>query len=126
MLAHCWESANGLPPEISSMLQPLGNNPELLLAIPEHKVPLPGASHGESQNDVFALVRVGESTLAITIEGKVDEPFAQPLGEWLQTASEGKRERLDFICEVLGLKLPLPVTARSTGRRRRRSTYSER
>lgn len=70
-------------------------------------MPLPGASRGESQNDVFALVRVNGNTLAMAIEGKVDEPFAEPLGEWLQNASDGKRERLGFICELLGLKLPL-------------------
>lgn len=107
-LAHCWEAANGLPSEIASMLRPLGKDPTLLLAIPEHKVPLPGASRGESQNDVFALVRAGNITLAITIEGKVAEPFGETVGDWLQNASDGKRERLAFICNLLGLSLPLP------------------
>jgi hypothetical protein len=107
-LAHCWEAANGLPNEIASMLRPLGKDPTLLLAIPEHKVPLPGASRGESQNDVFALVRTGEMTFAITIEGKVAEPFGETVGDWLQNASDGKRERLAFICNLLGLNLPLP------------------
>ncbi|WP_435531972.1 DUF6946 family protein [Sinorhizobium fredii] len=74
---------------------------------PEHKVPLPGSRRGESQNDLFALVRAGEQTVAITIEGKVDEPFDQPLGRWLKEASAGKRERLNFMCDLLGLKLPL-------------------
>src|SRR5713226_1410623 len=69
-LAHCWESAGGLPDEIASMLRPHGGPAELLLAIPEHKVPLPGAFRGASQNDVFALARAGESTFAIMVEGK--------------------------------------------------------
>ncbi len=85
------------------MLRAPGNEPDLLLALPEHKVPLPGGSRGESQNDLFALVRVGEQTLAVTIEGKVDEPFGQLLGEWKANASPGKRQRLAFLCDRLGL-----------------------
>jgi uncharacterized protein DUF6946 len=107
-LAHCWEAAGGLPGEIASMLKPRGEDAELLLALPEHKVSLPGASRGESQNDVFALARAGNLIFAITIEGKVNEPFDQPLGNWLKNASDGKRERLAYICTLLGLTLPLP------------------
>jgi hypothetical protein len=107
-LAYCWGSAAGLPPEIASMLQPHGGNPELLLAIPEYKVPLVGASRGDSQNDVFALARAGDTTFAITVEGKVAEPFGERLGDWLKNASDGKRQRLASICDLLGLNLPLP------------------
>ena len=107
-LAHCWEEAAGLPPEISRMLEALGENPRLLLAIPEHKVPLPGATVGDSQNDLFVLARTDSNTFALTIEGKVNEPFDQPLGKWLVNASPGKRMRLDALCNELGLQQPLP------------------
>jgi hypothetical protein len=90
------------------MFEQHGANPELLLALPEHKVPLPGSSRGESQSDVFAIIRAGHQTFAATIEGKVDEPFGSRVCEWLQDASPGKRERLTFICEMLGLAEPLP------------------
>jgi hypothetical protein len=90
------------------MLWPHGDPVELLLAIPEHKVPLRGASRGESQTDVFALARAGDRTFALAIEGKVSEPFGERLGDWLRNASAGKRQRLAFICELLGLSLPLP------------------
>ncbi|MER9815907.1 hypothetical protein [Mesorhizobium sp. M0078] len=86
--------------------------PELLVALPEHKVPLPGSSRGDSQNDLFALVRVGDQTVAVTVEGKVDESFDQPLGMWLANASDGKRKRLAFICDLLGLTQPLPGNIR--------------
>jgi hypothetical protein len=102
-LAHCWEAAGGLPPEIASILRSIGGEPELLIALPEHKVPLPGGARGESQNDLFALVRVGERTLAATIEGKVDEPFGSSLGAWKANASAGKHQRLAFLCDRLGL-----------------------
>jgi hypothetical protein len=107
-LAHCWDSANGLPNEIASMLRPHGVDVDLLLALPEYKVPLPGSSRGESQNDIFALARAGDRTFAIMVEGKVREPFGETLRDWLQNASDGKRERLAFISDLLGLTLPLP------------------
>jgi hypothetical protein len=97
-----------MPTEIAAMFAEHGANPELLLALPEHKVPLPGSSRGESQSDLFAMVRVGDRTFAATIEGKVDEPFDKPLGEWLIGASPGKTKRLAFICDVLGLTQPVP------------------
>jgi hypothetical protein len=90
------------------MFEKHGTNPELLLALPEHKVPLPGSGRGESQSDVFAIIRAGDKTFAATIEGKVDEPFGNRVCEWLQDASPRKRQRLTFICERLGLAQPLP------------------
>jgi len=70
-LACCWEHAEGLPKEIADILRTDENKPELLLAIPEHKVQLRGSSLGASQNDLFALIRVGFRTIAVTVEGKV-------------------------------------------------------
>ncbi len=98
--ALAWEAANGLPQEIAELI---GGSPELLLAIPEHKVALPGGSR-ESQCDVFALVKTAEGTMAVAVEAKVNEPFGSQVGEWLQNASAGKLERLRFICELLGLE----------------------
>jgi hypothetical protein len=69
-IASCWEAARGLPPEVAALLETIGPNPELLLGIPEHKVPLPGASVGDSQSDLFALIRAGDKTIAATIEGR--------------------------------------------------------
>lgn len=108
-LAHCWEAAQGLPDEIASLLASgFGDGePELLLAIPEHKVPLPGGSR-ESQNDVFALVRAGDRTVSVAVEGKVDEPFGPTVGDWFSNPSDGKRERMAFLCETLGLTEPVP------------------
>lgn len=108
-LAQSWESADGLPPEISLLLSGIGDKPKLLLALPEHKVPLPGSSLGASQNDIFALIRAGDTTLATAIEGKVDESFDRMLGDWLVDASAGKRERLAYLSRTLGLTEPLPV-----------------
>lgn len=99
-LAHSWEASNGLPTEIARMFP---ERADLLLAIPEHKVPLPGGRR-ESQNDVFALIRFGESTSATMIEGKVNEPFGPMVEEWMMDASPGKVTRMRHLCELLGLE----------------------
>lgn len=101
-----WEAAAGVPPEIAEVL---GGRTELLLAIPEHKVSLPGGRR-ESQCDVFALVRVEDQTCALAVEAKVNEFFGPTVAEWMIGASDGKVERLRFICETLGLDSP-PVGA---------------
>src|SRR3990170_385432 len=93
-LAHCWEDAKGLPPEIDAVF---GGSAKLLLAIPEHKVPLPGGNR-PSQTDLFALLRREDRTISCAIEGKVAEAFGPTLGDWLKDHSSGKAERLAHIC----------------------------
>ena len=100
-----WEAASGLPSEISNLLG--GGSFELLLAIPEHKVALPGGRR-ESQCDVFALVKKLNELTAIAVEAKVNEPFGPTVGEWMVDASAGKVERMNFICDLLGLSAPPP------------------
>lgn len=101
-VAHAWEAAAGVPPEVATVLEPVLGPLQLLLAIPEHKVPLPGGRR-ESQCDVFALLRAPTQTVALAVEGKVDEPFGPTLAEWLAHASTGKLQRLASIQERLGL-----------------------
>ena len=61
-VAQSWEAADsGLPREIEALLSTSSevslHGSELLLAIPEYQVELPGGSR-PTQTDVFALVRV--------------------------------------------------------------------
>lgn len=101
-VAHAWEAAHGLPPEVQAILSPVLGPVELLLALPEHKTPLPGGRR-ESQSDVFALGRHRGGLVACTVEGKVDEPFGPTVGDWMRDASPGKVERLAYVCGLLGI-----------------------
>lgn len=101
-IAHSWEAQPDWPPEIASIICKVLGPTSLLLAIPEHKTPLPGGQR-ESQSDVFALGRHNGGLVACTIEGKVNEAFGPTVAEQLKDASSGKRERLNFLCEALGL-----------------------
>ena len=52
---------------------------------------------------MFLLARHEVGTVACTIEGKVDEPFGPTVAQQMTDASSGKTERLNFLCERLGL-----------------------
>ena len=108
-IAHCWQDADGFPEEIAAVLSrcPRFEDLELLIAIPEHQVPLPGGQR-PSQNDVWALARGPHGLVSIAVEGKVSEPFGEPVGKWRENASEGKNVRLRFLCDELGLSYPPP------------------
>ena len=82
-LAECWERADGFPAEFQALfttaVDPGLREVELLLAIPEYKVSLPGGRRA-SQNDLFVLGRAQDGSLVtIMVEGKVAEPFGERL-----------------------------------------------
>lgn len=108
-LAYCWQEADGFPPEVKSVLStsPHFSDIELLLAMPEHRVPLPGGSR-PSQNDLWVLARAGGNLVSIAVEGKVSEPFGPTMQEWLTDSSPGKVKRLAYLCDQVGLEEPLP------------------
>ncbi|MBF0418110.1 MAG: hypothetical protein HQL86_07680, partial [Magnetococcales bacterium] len=110
-LAYCWENAkDGFPKDVQQTLStsPLLSSMEMLLAVPEHKVPLPGGKKA-SQNDVWVLGLRSSELVSMTVEGKVSESFGPTMNEWLGVnPSPGKLERLDFLCSTLGLSQPLP------------------
>ena len=114
-LAYAWEAADGLPPEIEDLFVATPGlpdvPPELLVALPEYKVPLPGG-RTESQNDVFAIVSGELGLMTVMVEGKVNEEFGPTIGTWFQNPSSGKRERLSYICGLLGLKDDPPAPIR--------------
>jgi hypothetical protein len=107
-LAYCWEEADGFPAEIVSLFESSGESAlkgiELLLAIPEYKVPLAG--HGKpSQNDLFVLAKNQTSNLiTVVVEGKVFEAFGPTLGQWYEPETKGKRLRLAGLKKRLTLE----------------------
>lgn len=115
-LAYCWESASQFPLEIENLFLSSGvaafQEIQLLLAFPEHKVPLPGGK-AESQNDLFVLAKDYDGHLvALTVEGKVSEAFGPTLGEWYNLPSSGKEARLQYIRQELGLSETIPSNVR--------------
>jgi hypothetical protein len=105
-LAVSWELAQraerGLPSEVAKALdqQPDLKGARLLVAMPEHKVALKGRGKA-SQTDVWTLLATDKAYISMAVEGKAGEPFASTLAEWLVSASDGKKERLEYLCTLL-------------------------
>lgn len=106
-LAYSWQEANGFPSEVQRVLANRAEfaHLDMLLALPEHQVPLPGGSR-PSQNDIWVLARNEAGLVSIAVEGKVNEPFGPTIGEWVAEGSSGKEARLSFLCDELGICSP--------------------
>jgi len=108
-LAHCWEAAQGLPPEVQAAFassdEPLLADFTPIIAVPEFKVPLPGGER-PSQNDLFLLGCSKAGPVSVMVEGKVSESFGPTIEDWRKDASSGKEERLSFLLRTLGLAHP--------------------
>jgi len=99
--ALAWEASKGLPKEISKLF---AERPSLLLAVPEHKVTLPGDKR-ETPVDILALLRDRDQTIAAAIEVKADEGFGPKVGEWVKDDAE-RVERIAATTALLGLGTP--------------------
>ena len=67
-LAYCWQEANGFPEDVKTVLKeaPQFSDIEMLLAIPEHQVSLPGGSRA-SQNDLWVIARCQKGLVSIAV-----------------------------------------------------------
>lgn len=101
-LAYSWQEADGFPVEVEAVLASKFPSVDLLLALPEHQVDLPGGVR-PSQNDIWVLARDEGQLISIAVEGKVSEPFGPTVGEWKVASSSGKVERLSYLLQILGL-----------------------
>lgn len=113
--AACWEANPNLPQDIMRILEE-SNDPaladlELLAAIPEWEVDLPGGKR-PSQTDILAIARNGNNLVILGIEAKVDETFGPTIGEKRAEPSAGQSERIAYLEKELGRVMPLPDTVR--------------
>jgi len=108
-LAYSWQDADGFPGEVGAVLGSKFPAAEMLLAFPEHQVPLPGGSR-PSQNDIWVLARSQGELISIAVEGKVSESFGPTIQEWQAQSSPGKTARLEFLQRLLELDtVPLSI-----------------
>jgi hypothetical protein len=109
-LAYCWHYSDGFPAKVKKAFLSSDHfrDLNLLVAIPEHQVPLPPYRAPASQNDIWVLAQCATGLVSIAVEGKVSEPFGPTLMEWNAKPSSGKKQRLDFITSLLGLGRELP------------------
>ncbi len=105
-LACCWEEAGGFPKSVQQVFSRSDlerfKGIKFLLGFPEYKVPLPGGSH-PSQSDIFVLAHSPAQLITIAVEGKVAESFGPTRSSWKEPDSKGKRCRLKYLRQLLGL-----------------------
>jgi len=101
-VALSWENQNAIPIEIHDALanESLFANIELLIAIPEFKVSLPGGAR-PSQNDVFFLAANANGLISCTVEAKALEDFDKTIESWYKFPSSGKQTRLEFLLKEI-------------------------
>ena len=114
--AVCWEDNEPqLPSEITNVLEASGDKSlaslELLAAIPEWEVDLPGGTR-PSQTDILAITRNELGLVILGVEAKVDEPFGPTLGEKKTKASPGQLERISYLEHELGRASPMDESIR--------------
>jgi hypothetical protein len=104
-LADAWFEANDFPARVRSVLEqdPALDGIELIDAWLERCTDLRDGRATASQTDLLAVTGVGPHLAIIAVEGKVTESFDKLVAEWLADGSEGKRQRLLGLCELLRL-----------------------
>lgn len=97
-----WEAARntprGLPPEIAAAFDaaPDLHGAQLLIGIPEHKVPFDGGGH-PSQNDLWGLLRIADTIASLTVEAKAGERLDELVRDWLPRGGERSRKPVRLI-----------------------------
>ncbi|MEC4723300.1 hypothetical protein RY831_29515 [Noviherbaspirillum sp. CPCC 100848] len=104
--AACWEESEPLlPSEVTALLESSADPAlvalELLVAMPEWEVKLPGGDT-VSQTDVLAIARNRHGLVVLGVEAKVDEPFGPTLKEKKAGASQGQLDRIAYLEKELG------------------------
>jgi hypothetical protein len=111
-LAYTWQKATGWPSEVKAALEtvPELRGAEILIALPEHQVPLPPRGRAASQSDLWVLAAAADQRVSITVEGKVEESFDKTVAELLEDASDGKKTRWEYLLRMLELQEVPPGT----------------
>ena len=104
-LAASWHGLMRFPREISALFSgsDATRGATLLLAIPEHQVPLAGGERA-SQTDLWLLARTPIGLLSVVVEGKVSESFGPSVGDWQAVETRERREPWAALCGLLEIE----------------------
>lgn len=105
-VADSWFQANDVPPKVRSLLDqsPELRGAELIDAWLERCTDLCDKRGTATQTDLLAVLGVGDDLVIMAVEAKVAEGFDKPVSKWLGEGREGKADRLQGLCELLGFQ----------------------
>lgn len=100
-LATAWMRAGDIPALVRSVLDqaPEWTGAELLEAIFERSTALPGRGYA-SQTDLLGIISLADGNAILGVEAKVDEPFGELVGEWLEGTLRRNRAESDADFEL--------------------------
>ncbi len=55
-----------------------------------------------TQTDLLAILAIGDELAVMAVEAKVTESFGPLVSEWMEEGGEGKEDRLQRMCDLLG------------------------
>lgn len=105
-VADSWFRANDLPPRVRSLLDqsPALKGAELIDAWLERCTDLGDRRGSATQTDLLAVLGLGDEVAVMGVEAKVTESFGPLVSEWVGNGGEGKEDRLQRLCDLLGLE----------------------
>lgn len=105
-VADSWFQANDLPPRVRAVLDqsPELKGAELIDAWLERCTDLGDRRGTATQTDLLAVLGVGDELAVMAVEAKVTESFGPLVSEWLGEGGEGKMDRLQRLCDLLGFE----------------------
>jgi len=103
-VADSWFQANDLPPRVRAVLDQSAdlNGAELIDAWLERCTDLGDRRGSATQTDLLAVLGVGDELAVMAVEAKVTESFGPLVSEWIGEGGEGKEDRLQRLCDLLG------------------------
>lgn len=101
-----WFQANDLPPRVRAVLDqsPELKGAELVDAWLERCTDLGDRRGSATQTDLLAVLGIGDELAVMAVEAKVTESFGPLVSEWIGEGGEGKEDRLQRLCALLGFE----------------------
>jgi hypothetical protein len=103
-VADSWFQANDVPPRVRAVLEQSIElkGAELIDAWLERCTDLGDRRGSATQTDLLAVLGVGDELAVMAVEAKVTESFGPLVSEWIGEGGEGKEDRLQRLCDLLG------------------------
>jgi hypothetical protein len=104
-VADTWFHANDIPARVRAVVDqaPELTGAELIDAWLERCTDLGDRRGSASQTDLLAVLGIKDELAIMAVEAKMTESFGQLVSEWIGNGSEGKEDRLQKLCDLLGL-----------------------
>lgn len=103
-VADSWFQANDLPERVRAVVEQSEElmGAELVDSWMERCTDLGDKRGSATQTDLLAILGVGDELAVMAVEAKVTESFGPLVSEWIGEGGEGKEDRLQRLCDLLG------------------------